>query len=155
MDACCQLSVCEAEDGQQILRGHAYIAPGDRHLLLVRDGARYVCCLDDGPPVNRHKPSVDVLFRSVAQQAGRNAIGVILTGMGKDGALGLKEMHDAGGRTVAQDEATSIVWGMPGEAVAVGGAADVLPLGDIWSRVLQLADEMDITRSAVTGGTFD
>jgi two-component system chemotaxis response regulator CheB len=153
MDACCQVSVCEAEDGQQILRGHAYIAPGDMHLLLVRDGARYVCRLDDGPPVNRHKPSVDVLFRSVAQQAGRNAIGVILTGMGKDGALGLKEMHDAGGRTVAQDEATSIVWGMPGEAVAVGGAADVLPLGDIWSRVLQLADEMDISRSAVTGGT--
>jgi len=155
MDACCQVSVCEAEDGQQILRGHAYVAPGDMHLLLVRDGARYVCRLDDGPPVNRHKPSVDVLFRSVAQQAGRNAIGVILTGMGKDGALGLKEMHDAGGRTVAQDEATSIVWGMPGEAVAVGGAADVLPLGDIWSRVLQLADEMDITRSAVTGGPFD
>jgi two-component system chemotaxis response regulator CheB len=151
MDACCQVSVCEAEDGQQILRGHAYVAPGDMHLLLVRDGARYVCRLDEGPPVNRHKPSVDVLFRSVAQQAGRNAIGVILTGMGKDGALGLKEMRDAGARTVAQDEATSIVWGMPGEAVAVGGAADVLPLGDIWSRVLQLADEMDITRSAVTG----
>ena len=153
MDACCQVSVCEAEDGQQVLRGHAYIAPGDKHLLLVGDGARYVCRLDEGPPVNRHKPSVDVLFRSVAQQAGRNAIGVILTGMGKDGALGLKEMRDAGGRTIAQDEATSIVWGMPGEAVAVGGAADVLPLGDIWSRVLQLADEMDITRSAVTGGT--
>jgi two-component system chemotaxis response regulator CheB len=153
MDACCQVSVCEAEDGQQILRGHAYVAPGDMHLLLVRDGARYVCRLDDGPPVNRHKPSVDVLFRSVAQQAGRNAIGVILTGMGKDGALGLKEMRDAGARTVAQDEATSIVWGMPGEAVAVGAAADVLPLGDIWSRVLQLADEMDITKSAVTGGT--
>jgi two-component system chemotaxis response regulator CheB len=153
MDACCQVSVCEAEDGQQILRGHAYVAPGDMHLLLVRDGARYVCRLDDGPPVNRHKPSVDVLFRSVAQQAGRNAIGVILTGMGKDGALGLKEMRDAGARTVAQDEATSIVWGMPGEAVAVGGAADVLPLGDIWSRVLQLADEMDITRAAVAGGT--
>jgi two-component system chemotaxis response regulator CheB len=152
MDACCQVSVCEAEDGQQILRGHAYVAPGDMHLLLVRDGARYVCRLDRGPPVNRHKPSVDVLFRSVAQQAGRNAIGVILTGMGKDGALGLKEMRDAGARTVAQDEATSIVWGMPGEAVAVGGAADVLPLSDIWSRVLQLADEMDITRSAATGG---
>jgi two-component system, chemotaxis family, protein-glutamate methylesterase/glutaminase len=152
MDACCQVSVCEAEDGQQILRGHAYVAPGDMHLLLVRDGARYVCRLDGGPPVNRHKPSVDVLFRSVAQQAGRNAIGVILTGMGKDGALGLKEMRDAGARTVAQDEATSIVWGMPGEAVAVGAAADVLPLCDIWSRVLQLADEMDITRSAVTGG---
>ena len=153
MDTCCQVSVCEAEDGQQILRGHAYVAPGDMHLLLVRDGARYVCRLDQGPPVNRHKPSVDVLFRSVAQQAGRNAIGVILTGMGKDGAVGLKEMRDAGGRTIAQDEATSIVWGMPGEAVAVGGAADVLPLSDIWSRVLQLADEMDITRSAVAGGT--
>jgi two-component system chemotaxis response regulator CheB len=153
MDACCQVSVCEAEDGQQILRGHAYVAPGDKHLLLVRDGARYVCRLDEGPPVNRHKPSVDVLFRSVAQQAGRNAIGVILTGMGKDGALGLKEMRDAGAPTVAQDEATSIVWGMPGEAVAVGGAADVLPLGEIWSRVLHLADEMDITRSAVAGGT--
>jgi two-component system chemotaxis response regulator CheB len=153
MDACCQVSVCEAEDGQQILRGHAYVAPGDKHLLLVRDGARYVCRLDEGPPVNRHKPSVDVLFRSVAQQAGRNAIGVILTGMGKDGALGLKEMRDAGAPTVAQDEATSIVWGMPGEAVAVGGAADVLPLGEIWSRVLKLADEMDITRTAVAGGT--
>jgi two-component system chemotaxis response regulator CheB len=153
MDACCQVSVCEAEDGQQILRGHAYVAPGDKHLLLVRDGARYVCRLDEGPPVNRHKPSVDVLFRSVAQQAGRNAIGVILTGMGKDGALGLREMRDAGAPTVAQDEATSIVWGMPGEAVAVGGAADVLPLGEIWSRVLKLADEMDITRAVVAGGT--
>jgi two-component system chemotaxis response regulator CheB len=147
MDSVCQLSVCEAEDGQQVLRGHAYIAPGDKHLLLVRDGARYVCRLDEGPPVNRHKPSVDVLFRSVAQQAGRNAIGVILTGMGKDGALGLKEMRDAGSRTIAQDEATSIVWGMPGEAVAVGAAGDVLPLGEIAARILKLADEMDITRS--------
>jgi two-component system chemotaxis response regulator CheB len=151
MDSVCQLSVCEAEDGQQVLRGHAYIAPGDKHLRLVRDGARYVCRLDEGPPVNRHKPSVDVLFRSVAQEAGRNAIGVILTGMGKDGAVGLKEMRDAGSRTIAQDEATSIVWGMPGEAVAVGAAADVLPLGEIYSRVLALADEMDITRSTDTG----
>jgi two-component system chemotaxis response regulator CheB len=151
MDACCQLSVCEAEDGQQVLRGHAYIAPGDKHLLLVRDGARYVCRLDEGPLVNRHKPSVDVLFRSVAQQAGRNAIGVILTGMGKDGALGLKEMRDAGSRTIAQDEATSIVWGMPGEAVAVGAAAEVIALGDICARILALADEMDITRSVDAG----
>jgi two-component system chemotaxis response regulator CheB len=148
MDSCCQVSVCEAEDGQQVLRGHAYIAPGDMHLSLVRDGARYVCRLDDGAPVNRHKPSVDFLFHSVAQTAGRNAIGVILTGMGKDGALGLKEMRDAGSRTIAQDEATSIVWGMPGEAVAVGAATEVLPLGEICSRVLALADEMDITRSA-------
>jgi two-component system chemotaxis response regulator CheB len=147
MDSVCQLSVCEAEDGQQVLRGHAYIAPGDMHLLLVKDGARYVCRLDDGPPVNRHKPSVDVLFRSVAQTAGRNAIGVILTGMGKDGAVGLREMREAGSRTIAQDEATSIVWGMPGEAVSVGAAADVLPLGDICARILALADEMDITRA--------
>jgi two-component system chemotaxis response regulator CheB len=153
MDACCQLSVCEAEDGQQVLRGHAYVAPGDMHLRLVRDGARYVCRLDEGPPVNRHKPSVDVLFKSVAQHAGRNAIGVILTGMGKDGALGLKEMRDTGSRTIAQDEATSIVWGMPGEAVAVGAAQEVLPLADICSRVLALADEMDITRSNDTGST--
>jgi two-component system chemotaxis response regulator CheB len=153
MDACCQVSVCEAEDGQQVLRGHAYVAPGDKHLLLVRDGARYVCRLDDGPPVNRHKPSVDVLFRSVAVQAGRNAIGVILTGMGKDGAVGLKEMRDSGSRTIAQDEATSIVWGMPGEAVSVGAAADVLPLGEIHKRVLELSDEMDITRTAATGKT--
>jgi len=151
MDACCQLSVCEAQDGQQVLRGHAYVAPGDKHLLLVRDGARYVCRLDEGPPVNRHKPSVDVLFRSVAQHVGRNAIGVILTGMGKDGALGLKEMRDAGSRTIAQDEATSIVWGMPGEAVAVRAAAEVIPLSTIHSRILALADGMDITRSPENG----
>src|SRR5262249_14635656 len=117
--SCSPMTVYEAEDGQQILPGHVYIAPGDRHLLVVRDGARYVCRLDDGLPVNRHKPSVDVLFRSVAQQAGANAIGVILTGMGKDGALGLKEMRDAGSPTIAQDEATSVVWGMPGEAVSL------------------------------------
>jgi two-component system chemotaxis response regulator CheB len=149
MDSLCQMTVCEAQDGQQILRGHAYIAPGDQHLLVVRDGARYMCRLDDGEPVNRHKPSVDVLFRSVAQQAGRNAIGVILTGMGKDGALGLKEMREAGCPTIAQDEATSMVWGMPGEAVAVGGAVEVLPLGNIPNRILALSDEMDVTRRAV------
>jgi two-component system chemotaxis response regulator CheB len=148
MNACCQMVVCEAEDGQEILRGHAYIAPGGRHLRLGRDRAGYVCRLDDGEPVNRHRPSVDVLFGSVAQQAGRNAIGVILTGMGADGALGLKEMRDAGGRTIAQDEATSVVWGMPGEAVAVGGAAEVLPLGEIHARVLALACDKDIPRSA-------
>src|SRR5205085_11788993 len=120
--------------------------PGDRHLLLVRDGARYVCKLDDGQPVNRHKPSVDVLFRSVAQQAGRNAIGVILTGMGKDGAEGLKEMRDAGSPTIAQDEATSVVWGMPGEAVSIGAAEKVLPLGEIAAATIGLSQAMDITR---------
>jgi two-component system chemotaxis response regulator CheB len=151
MDACCQMTVYEAEDGQQILPGHVYIAPGDRHLLLVRDGARYVCRLDDGQPVNRHKPSVDVLFRSVAQQAGRNAIGVILTGMGKDGAIGLKEMRDAGSPTIAQDEATSVVWGMPREAVALGAAAQVLGLHEISGRIRSLADSMDVTKSSATG----
>jgi two-component system chemotaxis response regulator CheB len=150
MNACCQMTVYEAEDGQQILPGHVYIAPGDRHLLLVRDGARYVCRLDDGQPVNRHKPSVDVLFRSVAQQAGRNAIGVILTGMGKDGALGLKEMRDAGCPTIAQDEATSVVWGMPHEAVVLGAAAQVLGLHEIPARLRAIADSMDVTRAGAT-----
>ncbi|MGE0583103.1 MAG: chemotaxis response regulator protein-glutamate methylesterase [Steroidobacteraceae bacterium] len=146
MNTCSPMTVCEAEDGQQVLPGHVYIAPGDRHLLLIRDGARYVCRLDDGLPVNRHKPSVDVLFRSVAQAAGRNAIGAILTGMGKDGAQGLREMREAGSTTIAQDEATSVVWGMPGEAVAVGGATHVLPLREIAGKLLQLAGDLDITR---------
>lgn len=148
MNASCQMSVCEAEDGQQVLPGHVYIAPGDRHLLIERSGARYICKLDNGLPVNRHKPSVDVLFRSVAQQAGRNAIGVLLTGMGKDGALGLKEMRMAGSPTLAQDEETSVVWGMPGEACAIGAAAEVLPLGLIATRVRVLAADLDITRTA-------
>lgn len=148
MNDCCHVTVYEAQDGQQVLAGHAYIAPGDKHLMVVRDGARYVCKLDDGVPVNRHKPSVDVLFRSVAQNAGRNAIGVILTGMGKDGARGLKEMLDAGSRTIAQDEATSVVWGMPGEAVALGAAQHILALENVAGKILSLADAMDITRGA-------
>jgi two-component system, chemotaxis family, protein-glutamate methylesterase/glutaminase len=148
MNDCCQMTVYEAEDGQQVLAGHVYIAPGDRHLMVVRDGARYVLRLDDGVPVNRHKPSVDVLFRSVAQNAGRNAIGVILTGMGKDGARGLKEMFDAGSQTIAQDEATSVVWGMPGEAVSLGAAQHVMPLDNVASKIRALADSMDITRQA-------
>jgi len=145
---CCPLTVFEAQDGQQIMPGHAYIAPGDRHLVIVRSGARWVCRLDDGPPVNRHKPSVDVLFRSVAQEAGYNAIGVLLTGMGKDGARGLLEMRQAGSPTIAQDEASSVVWGMPGEAVAIGAAGEELPLQRIAPRVLAIAGEMDITRAA-------
>jgi two-component system chemotaxis response regulator CheB len=148
MNRICPMTVYEAQDGQQILPGHAYIAPGDRHLLVVRSGARWVCRLDDGPPVNRHKPSVDVLFRTVAQQAGFNAIGVLLTGMGKDGAAGLAEMREAGSPTIAQDEATSVVWGMPGEAVRIGAAAEVLPLQSIAARVTALAQAMDITRNA-------
>jgi two-component system chemotaxis response regulator CheB len=146
MNSGCAMTVLEAEDGQQVLPGHVYIAPGDRHLLLARDGARYVCRLDNGEPVNRHKPSVDVLFRSVAQSAGRNAIGVLLTGMGKDGARGLKEMREAGSRTIAQDEATSVVWGMPGEAVSLGAAEHVVALLDVAHRVRSISDSMDITR---------
>jgi two-component system, chemotaxis family, protein-glutamate methylesterase/glutaminase len=152
MNDCCMMTVCEAENGQQVLPGHIYIAPGDRHLVLERSGARYICRLDDGQPVNRHKPSVDVLFRSVAQAAGRNAIGAILTGMGKDGALGLKEMRDTGAPTIAQDEATSVVWGMPGEAVHLDAAAHVLPLQSIASKLRALADAMDITRAPARQG---
>ncbi|HEV7135699.1 MAG TPA: chemotaxis response regulator protein-glutamate methylesterase [Steroidobacteraceae bacterium] len=155
MNDCCPVSVCEAQDGQHLLPGHAYIAPGDRHLMLVRDGSRYVCRLDDGVPVNRHKPSVDVLFRSVAQNAGRNAIGVLLTGMGKDGARGLKEMLDSGSCTMAQDEATSVVWGMPGEAVALGAAQHVVPLESVAGKVLALAEDLDITRESVALGGAD
>ena len=137
MDANSDMSVCEAQDGQHVLAGHVYIAPGNRHLLVERSGARYVCRLNDGPPVNRHRPSVDVLFRSVAQCAGRNAIGVILTGMGNDGAQGLKEMLDSGAYTFAQDEQSSVVWGMPGEAVKLGAANEILPLTRVAKRVLE------------------
>ena len=131
-----EISICEARDGQQVLPGHAYIAPGNQHLLLERSGARYVCRLHHGPPVNRHRPSVDVLFRSVAMHAGANAVGVILTGMGDDGAKGLLEMCQAGAYTLAQDEASSVVWGMPGEAVKLDAAADVLPLDQIAAAIL-------------------
>lgn len=139
MNRSCAMTVCEAKDGQQIVTGHVYIAPGSHHLLVERDGARYICRLSDGPPVNRHRPSVDVLFRSVAQNAGANAIGAILTGMGADGAQGLLEMHNAGAPTIAQDERTSVVWGMPGEAVKCGGAEVVLGLDEIASRLMRFA----------------
>ncbi|HPF59784.1 MAG TPA: chemotaxis response regulator protein-glutamate methylesterase [Candidatus Competibacteraceae bacterium] len=141
MDSVSPLSVCEARDGQQVVPGHAYIAPGDQHLMLVRDGARYVCRLNDGPPVNRHRPSVDVLFRSVAAHAGLNAVGVILTGMGDDGAQGLKEMREAGAPTIAQDEQTSVVWGMPGQAVKLGGVDKILPLEAIPAQIMRLVEE--------------
>jgi two-component system chemotaxis response regulator CheB len=132
------LTVSEALDGEQILPGHVYIAPGDRHLLVERSGARYICRLNDGPLVNRHKPSVDVMFRSVAQNVGPNAIGVILTGMGDDGARGLLEMKNEGAKTIAQDEKSSVVWGMPGEAVKRGGAIDILPLDKIDDQLIKL-----------------
>jgi two-component system, chemotaxis family, protein-glutamate methylesterase/glutaminase len=133
------MAVCEAQDGQQILPGHAYIAPGDRHLIVERDGARYLCRLSTGPHVNRHRPSVDVMFRSVAQNVGPNAVGVLLTGMGDDGARGLREMLETGAATIAQDEASSVVWGMPGSAVKIGAALHVLPLHQVAAQVLALA----------------
>ncbi|MEZ5444262.1 MAG: chemotaxis response regulator protein-glutamate methylesterase [Gammaproteobacteria bacterium] len=141
LDGLSAMTVCEARDGQQIVPGHAYIAPGGRHLSVERSGARFLCRLEDGPAVNRHKPSVDVLFRSVARNAGGNAVGAILTGMGDDGAEGLKAMRAAGARTMAQDEKTSVVWGMPGSAVKAGAVEEILPLCEIAARLLRLATQ--------------
>ena len=135
------MSVREASDGEAILPGHVYIPAGGRHLRIIRDGARWRCRIDDSGPVNLHKPAVDVLFRSVAQNAGANAIGAILTGMGDDGARGLLEMKQAGARTMVQDEATSVVWGMPGAAFKLGAADEVLPLEQIAPRLLALAQQ--------------
>jgi len=132
----CAITVTEAHDGEMILPGHAYISPGNKHLLVVKDGARWRCKLSDDVPVNRHKPSVDVLFRSVANSAGPNALGVILTGMGKDGAQGLKDMLESGAKTIAQDEASSVVWGMPGSAVQLGAAEKIVALNGIGSHLV-------------------
>ncbi|MEM5331462.1 chemotaxis response regulator protein-glutamate methylesterase [Paraburkholderia sp. JHI2823] len=136
LNGLCRITVKEAEHGERVLPGHAYIAPGHAHLLLARSGANYIAHLSDDPPVNRHRPSVDVLFRSAAQNAGKNAIGVILTGMGRDGAAGLLEMRQAGAYTLAQDEASCIVFGMPREAIAMGGADEIASLSDMSRRVM-------------------
>ncbi|WP_045727398.1 chemotaxis response regulator protein-glutamate methylesterase [Xanthomonas sp. GPE 39] len=133
------MAVREASEGEAILPGHAYLPPGGKHLQVIRDGARWRCKIDDGPPVNRHKPAVDVLFQSVARNAGANAIGAILTGMGDDGARGLLEMLQAGASTLVQDEATSVVWGMPGAAFRLGAAQEVLPLHKIAERLIALS----------------
>ncbi len=129
------MSVREASDGEAVLPGHAYLPPGGKHLRVIRDGARWRCRIDDGPPINRHKPAVDVLFRSVAE----NAIGAILTGMGDDGARGLLDLRNAGAPTLVQDEATSVVWGMPGSAVRIGAAEEMVPLERIAERLMALA----------------
>ncbi len=140
LDGLCEVSVKEAEHGDTVLRGHVLIAPGGlRHTLLERQGARYVVAVKEGPPVSRHRPSVDVLFRSAARNAGGNAIGVIMTGMGDDGAKGLLEMREAGARTFAQDEASSVVFGMPREAIACGAAEKVVPLHAIAREMLRAA----------------
>ena len=137
LDSICSVQVKEARDGDSVIRGQALIAPGNRHTLLKRSGARYYVEVKDGPLVSRHRPSVDVLFRSVARYAGRNAVGVIMTGMGDDGARGMAEMKEAGSTNLAQDEATCVVFGMPAEAIKHGGVNKVLPLGAIADEVLR------------------
>jgi two-component system chemotaxis response regulator CheB len=136
LDTLCAISVKEAASGDTVQRGQALIAPGNHHLLLKRSGARYYVEISDGPLVNRHRPSVDVLFRSTARYAGANAVGVILTGMGDDGARGMLEMHQAGAHTMAQDEASCVVFGMPAEAIKHGGVDRVVPLDRIASEVV-------------------
>lgn len=137
LDSLCRIRVKEAEHNERILPGHAYVAPGHSHLLLRRTGGGYVALLEQSPPVNHHRPSVEVLFQSVAQAAGHNAIGIMLTGMGKDGARGMLEMRRAGAYNFAQDEASCIVYGMPREAVALGAVDEILPLMQIPVRVLE------------------
>lgn len=137
LDSLCQLQVHEAEHGQRVLPGHVYLAPGGiAHMKLARSGANYVVELDDSEPVNRHRPSVDVLFHSAAEVAGKNAVGVLLTGMGKDGAQGMLAMKKAGAATFAQDEASCVVFGMPREALAIGAADEAVPLSEISERIL-------------------
>ena len=136
LDSLCALEVREACDGDRVLPGRALIAPGGRHMMLKRSGAQYYVAVADGPVVNRHKPSVDVLFRSVAQVAGRNALGVIMTGMGDDGARGMKEMHDAGAQTIAEDESTCVVFGMPKVAIDLGGVDKIVPLDRIPQEII-------------------
>jgi len=140
LDSICRITVKEAADNDSVIRGQALIAPGNRHLLLKRSGARYYVEIRDGPLVSRHRPSVDVLFRSAARYAGRNSIGVIMTGMGDDGAKGMLEMKEAGAHTLAQDEATCVVFGMPAEAIKLSAVDRVLPLSSIASEVVRLGN---------------
>jgi two-component system chemotaxis response regulator CheB len=139
LDTLCKISVKEAENNDQVIRGRALVAPGNRHTLLKESNGTYFVEVKDGPLVTRHRPSVDVLFRSAARYAGRNAVGVIMTGMGDDGAAGMREMKDAGAATIAQDEATCAVFGMPKEAIAHGGVDLVVPLDRIAREVLRLS----------------
>lgn len=140
LNSICRVTIKEAENNDTVVRGRALIAPGNQHLLLKRSGARYFVEIKEGPLVSRHRPSVDVLFRSAARYAGKNAVGVIMTGMGDDGARSMKEMHDAGAITIAQDEATCVVFGMPAEAIKHGGVHKVMPLERIAQEVLRLCD---------------
>lgn len=136
LNGLCRITVKEAEHGERVLPGYAYIAPGDSHMLLARSGANYVAHLSQEAPVNRHRPSVDVLFDSAAIHGGKNVTGVILTGMGKDGARGMLRMREAGAYNLAQDEQSCIVFGMPKEAIAAGGVHEVVPLHQMSQRVM-------------------
>lgn len=138
LDTLCRVTVKEASDNDSVIRGQALIAPGNKHTLLKRSGARYFVEIKHGPLVSRHRPSVDVLFRSAARYAGKNVVGVIMTGMGDDGARGMLEMKEAGAYNIAQDEASSVVFGMPNEAIKRGGVDKVLPLGRITGEVIRL-----------------
>jgi two-component system chemotaxis response regulator CheB len=142
LDGLCRIAVKEGADGDKVVPGQAIIAPGNKHMLLKRLGDQYFIEIRDGPLVSRHRPSVDVLFRSAARYAGKNAVGVIMTGMGDDGAQGMKEMHDAGAFTIAQDEATCVVFGMPAEAIKKGGVDKVVPLPNIPSVICQMVQCM-------------
>lgn len=137
LNTLCRIRVAEASDGERVLPGHAYIAPGGLHLSVERSGANYIARVRDGEPVNRHKPSVEVLFLSAARVVGPNALGVMLTGMGADGAQAMRAMRDAGSWNIAQDEASCVVFGMPREAIAHGAAHEVLPVGRIAERLIE------------------
>jgi two-component system, chemotaxis family, protein-glutamate methylesterase/glutaminase len=137
LDGLCRIRVAEARDGERILPGHAYIAPGGFHLSVERSGANYIARVQDGEPVNRHKPSVEVLFNSAAKVVGPNALGIMLTGMGADGAKAMKAMRDAGSYNWVQDEASCVVFGMPREAIAAGAANEVLPLNQIAPKLIE------------------
>jgi two-component system chemotaxis response regulator CheB len=139
LDSLCSITVKEAESNDTVLRGRALIAPGNHHTLIKRSGARYYVDIKDGPLVCRHRPSVDVLFRSAARYVGQNAVGVILTGMGDDGARGMLEMKQAGAMTIAQDEATCVVFGMPKEAIKYGAVNKILPLQSVAGAILTYA----------------
>ena len=138
LDSLCQVSIKEAENNDTVLRGQVLIAPGNKHMLLKRSGARYYVEIKDGPLVSRHRPSVDVLFRSVSRYAGKNAVGIIMTGMGDDGAKGMLEMKQAGAHTIAQDEKTSVVFGMPNEAIKLGAVDKILPLEKLTNEIILL-----------------
>lgn len=138
IDLVTEMKACIPKHGQVAEMGNIYLSPGDRHMLVVRESGQYVIQLSDGLPVNRHKPAVDVLFRSVSLCSGANAVGVLLTGMGADGAMGMKEMHDAGAKTVIQDEQSSVVWGMPGAAFKLGCADYVVSLEEVANKILTL-----------------